>query len=174
MTGLPLTERVSILGNTPAGLQLLSDVTTSLDEPYRPACVNRLVSLVVRAARIVGEESVFEPSGERLWVELRERLTTLLLQLYRAGALRGANAGEAFSVRCDRSTTSQNDIDAGRVIVDIGDRAPRRRLKPSGSSWPWTTAARCLSSPVRRGRTRHEPRKRAVAAQRVPLPGGLR
>jgi phage tail sheath protein FI len=120
MTGLALHERVSIFGNTPAGLLLLSDVTTSLDESYRPASVNRLVSLVVRAARIVGEESVFEPSGERLWVELRERLSTLLLQLYRAGALRGANAAEAFSVRCDRSTTSQNDLDAGRVIAEIG------------------------------------------------------
>ena len=119
MSGLPLHERVSVFGHTAAGLRLLSDVTTSTDEAYRPASVNRLVSLVVRAARIVGEESVFEPSGERLWTELRERLNTLLLELYRAGALSGSGPGDAFTVRCDRSTTTQDDLDHGRVIVEI-------------------------------------------------------
>jgi uncharacterized protein len=114
-----LLERVSLFGPTPGGLRLLSDVTTSLDESYRPAAVNRLVSLLARAARRLGEESVFEPSGEALWTQLRERLEGLLTELFLAGALRGDAPADAFQVRCDRSTMTQNDIDNGRLIARI-------------------------------------------------------
>lgn len=114
-----LLERVSLLGPTPSGLKLLSDVTTSLNESYRPASINRLVSAIARAARRLGEEMTFEPSGERLWAQLRESLNQLLTGLFQANALRGARAEEAFNVRCDRSTMSQNDIDNGRVIAHV-------------------------------------------------------
>jgi hypothetical protein len=117
--GYKLAERVSLFGPRPAGLRLLSDVTTSLDDSYRPASANRLVSIVVRAARRLGEEMVFEPSGERLWAQLRESLNDLLAGLYQADALRGASPKEAFHVRCDRSTMSQNDLDNGRVIAHV-------------------------------------------------------
>ena len=115
----PLLERVSLLGPTPGGLALLSDVTTSLSESYRPAAVNRLVAALVRAARRLGEDLVFEAAGERLWARLRESLTTLLTGLLRAGALRGATPQAAFLVRCDRSTMTQNDLDNGRVIAVV-------------------------------------------------------
>ncbi len=114
-----LGERVSFFGSTPQGLRLLSDVTTSLDESYRSASVNRLVSAIVRAARRLGEALMFEVSDELLWGRLRESLNGLLFDLYQAGVLRGATPAEAFRVRCDRSTMTQNDIDAGRVIVEI-------------------------------------------------------
>jgi GNAT superfamily N-acetyltransferase len=125
-----LLERVSLLGPTPSGWRLLSDVTTSLNESYRPAGVNRLVSVIVRAARRMGEESVFEPSSERLWAQLRDRLGGLLTSLYLIGALGGASPAEAFQVRCDRSTMTQNDIDNGRVIarVEFVAAAPIERI----------------------------------------------
>jgi phage tail sheath protein FI len=114
-----MAERVSILGQTPQGFALLSDVTTSLDEGYRPACVNRLVAALVRAARRAGEELVFEPSGEALWGRIRRQLQRLLTGLFQEGALRGATPAEAFEVRCDRSTMTQNDLDAGRMVVSV-------------------------------------------------------
>lgn len=114
-----LMERVSLFGLTPGGFELLSDVTTSLNESYRPASVNRLVSVIVRAARRLGEDRVFESSGERLWRQLTESLNTLLSGLLEAGALRGETPSEAFDVRCDRSTMTQNDIDNGRVIAVV-------------------------------------------------------
>jgi phage tail sheath protein FI len=118
-TGRPLHERISVLANTPRGLELLSDVTTSPSESYRPASVNRLVMLLIRAARRLGDDATFEPAGERVWDELRDRLGAMLLSLLRAGALRGSSPAEAFSVRCDRSTMTQNDIDNGRTVVEI-------------------------------------------------------
>lgn len=114
-----LAQRVSILGPTPRGIRLLSDVTTSREEPYRPASVNRLVAAVVRAARRLGEEMTFEAHGERTWRRVEERLGDLLLGLLRAGALRGASAAEAFEVRCDRTTMTQNDVDEGRVVARV-------------------------------------------------------
>jgi uncharacterized protein len=114
-----LEERISLLGPTPGGLRLLSDVTASADESYRPAAVNRLVSLVVRAARRAGEATVFESSGESVWAELRERVGDLLLDLLQAGALHGTSPAEAFEVRCDRSTMTQSDLDNGRIIVQV-------------------------------------------------------
>jgi hypothetical protein len=117
--GGALQERVSVFAMTPAGLRLRSDVTASPDEAYRQASVNRLVSLVIRAARQLGDETTFEPSGERVWGQLRDRLNAMLLSLLRAGALRGRTAGDAFHVRCDRSTMTQNDLDNGRAVVEI-------------------------------------------------------
>ncbi|MBS1874268.1 MAG: phage tail sheath protein [Acidobacteria bacterium] len=126
-----LTARVTMSGDTPAGLRLLSDVTASRDENYRPANVNRLIAAIVRAARVIGEASVFEPSNEFLWSQLKGRLTVLLRGLFEAGALRGELETEAFSIRCDRSTMSQNDIDEGRVIVvcEISPAAPIESIR---------------------------------------------
>jgi uncharacterized protein len=114
-----LLERVSLLGPTPRGLEVLSDVTTSMNEGYRLASVNRLVSLLVRASRQLGEDITFEPSGEELWGRIRDQIGSLLLSLWHAGALRGKTPDDAFSVRCDRSTMTQNDIDNGKVIVSV-------------------------------------------------------
>jgi hypothetical protein len=114
-----LIERVCLLGPTPSGLRLLSDVTTSGGESYRPGSVSRLLSTIVRTARRLGEELTFQPSGEQLWSEIRARLDAFLRGLYQAGVFRGASPGEAFQVRCDRGTMTQNDIDNGRVIAVV-------------------------------------------------------
>ncbi len=117
--GLALLDRVSLFGPTPAGLRLLSDVTTAADASHRPAGVSRLVSWLVRAARRLGEDSTFEPAGEALWRRIQDRTSTLLRALWDVGALRGATPAEAFDVRCDASTMSQQDIDQGRVLAHV-------------------------------------------------------
>jgi hypothetical protein len=114
-----LPERISLLGPTPRGLRLISDVTTSLDERYRPACIGRCVALVLRAARRMGRDAAFEPNGPTLWAGIRAGLGALLEALFQAGAMRGATPEQAFAVRCDRSTMTQADIDAGRAIATV-------------------------------------------------------
>jgi phage tail sheath protein FI len=110
---------VTVIGPAPDGFRLLSDVTTDDDMAYRPANVNRLVNAIIRAARVIGEVSVFQNNGEALWRRLRESLADLLAGLWAAGALAGESAEEAFEVRCDRSTMTQTDLDSGRVICRI-------------------------------------------------------
>jgi len=112
-------ERVSIFGPTFNGWRLLSDVTTALDLSARPASVRRLVAVIVRAARRLGEELLFEPSSEALWGRIEDRLSGLMSDLFALGALRGNTAADAFRVRCDRGTMTRNDLDAGRVVAAI-------------------------------------------------------
>jgi phage tail sheath protein FI len=81
--------------------------------------VNRLVCAIVRAARTTGETAVFQNNGEALWRRLRESMEDLLAGLWAEGALAGEFAAEAFEVRCDRSTITQSDLDAGRVLCRI-------------------------------------------------------
>ena len=115
----PLILRVSLFGFTAAGLRLLSDVTTYPGESYRSARVHRLVSVIRRAARQLGERVVFQQNGPSLWRRVEISLTQLMTQLWRANALDGATAKDAFSVRCDASTMTQSDLDNGRLIAQV-------------------------------------------------------
>jgi uncharacterized protein len=64
--------------------------------------------------------TVFEPNGERLWANIRQTISDFLYNEWRSGALLGTTVEEAFFVRCDRSTMTQNDLDNGRLICLIG------------------------------------------------------
>jgi uncharacterized protein len=94
-----LIDRVSLLGPSPAGARVLSDRTTSLQAQEQPAAIERLTLAILRTASRLGQDSVFE--------------------FYELGALRGKSAREAYEVRCDVTTMTQQDIDAGRVIVEV-------------------------------------------------------
>lgn len=64
--------------------------------------------------------AVFEPNGERLWANVRQTISDFLYNEWRNGALLGTSVEEAFFVRCDRTTMTQNDLDNGRLICLIG------------------------------------------------------
>jgi hypothetical protein len=113
------TEQLTRFGRTPRGIELLADHTTSELVEWRPAAVSRLVALVIRAARRLGETSLFEPSGERLWRQVEIQLTSLLRRVHGQGGLAGTAPEDGFSVRCDRSTMTQADIDNGRLVAEI-------------------------------------------------------
>jgi hypothetical protein len=115
----PLITRLSLFGFTPAGLRLLSDVTAYAGESYRPACIHRLVAVISRAARRLGEQIVFAQNGPALWARVERALNQLLMRLWRLNALDGATIQDAFTVRCDASTMTQNDIDNGRLIAQV-------------------------------------------------------
>jgi uncharacterized protein len=124
---LTLRDRVTLIGPAPDGFRLISDVTTAagygegpdIDESYRPANVHRLLIALLRSVRRVGEDLVFKNNDEALWRRLRERTEGMLAGFWAEGALAGATAREAFDVRCDRSTMTQADLDAGRVVLRL-------------------------------------------------------
>ncbi|MDZ5461296.1 phage tail sheath subtilisin-like domain-containing protein [Azohydromonas lata] len=64
--------------------------------------------------------AVFEPNGEALWANVRQTISDFLLAEWRNGAMLGTTPEQAFFVRCDRSTMTQNDLDNGRLICLIG------------------------------------------------------
>jgi phage tail sheath protein FI len=63
---------------------------------------------------------VFEPNAEPLWDRVRRSIESFLITVWRNGALMGVRQEEAFYVKCDRSTMTQDDIDNGRLICYIG------------------------------------------------------
>jgi hypothetical protein len=112
-------DLLTLIGKRPSGFALLSDATMSASRVWRAAGVSRLMGIILRAARQVGQDRLFEPSGPALWDSIRRDFENFFERLRQAGAVDGATAAAAFTVRCDRNTMTQNDIDAGRVIVTI-------------------------------------------------------
>jgi hypothetical protein len=114
-----LIERLSLFGMSPLGLRLLSDVTAYPGGAYRSGAVNRLVSVICRAARTMGEGALFQANGPALWGRVQRDLQNLMTRLWTLNALAGTTASDAFTVRCDRSTITQNDLDNGRLMAQV-------------------------------------------------------
>ena len=66
---------------------------------------------------------MFEPNDEPLWAQIRLNLGAFMHTLFAQGAFQGRTPREAYFVKCDKETTTQNDIDLGRVNIVVGLRA---------------------------------------------------
>jgi Bacteriophage tail sheath protein len=64
--------------------------------------------------------AVFENNGPLLWARVKESAEEFLHNELKQGNLLGTTDAEAYFVRCDRSTMTQNDLDNGRLICLIG------------------------------------------------------
>lgn len=117
-----LAERVCLFAPTPDGITLQSDVTASPDPAWRFGGASRLMGALMRAARLTGESVLFDGNGPAVWNRVSRGIEDLLEAFWRQGALAGNSPADAYSVRCDRSTMTQNDIDNGRLIVEISVR----------------------------------------------------
>ena len=84
--------------------------------------------LPVRRTALFLEESlyrgtqwvVFEPNDEPLWAQIRLNIGAFMQNLFRQGAFQGRSPREAYIVKCDRETTTQNDINLGIVNILVG------------------------------------------------------
>lgn len=63
---------------------------------------------------------VFEPNDEPLWAQIRLNVGAFMHTLFRQGAFQGTSPREAYFVKCDKSTTTQTDIDNGIVNIVVG------------------------------------------------------
>jgi len=68
---------------------------------------------------------VFEVNGPALWDRVRHAVEGFLLDEWKSGALLGATPAQAYFVKCDASTMTQDDLDNGRLICLIGVAAAR-------------------------------------------------
>jgi uncharacterized protein len=82
----------------------------------------------VRRTALMIEESlfrgtkwvVFEPNDERLWGQIRLNVGAFMQTLFRQGAFQGTSARDAYFVKCDSDTTTQDDINRGVVNIIVG------------------------------------------------------
>ncbi len=63
---------------------------------------------------------VFEPNDEPLWAQIRLNLTSFMQNLFRQGAFAGQTPREAYLVKCDKETTTPDDVNRGSVNILVG------------------------------------------------------
>jgi phage tail sheath protein FI len=63
---------------------------------------------------------VFEPNDEPLWAQVRLNVGAFMHDLFRKGAFQGQTPKDAYFVKCDNETTTQNDINLGVLNVIVG------------------------------------------------------
>jgi hypothetical protein len=94
--------------------------TASSDPEWKYVNVRRYFNYLESSIDRGTQWAVFEPNGEQLWANVRDTIGAFLFNEWTSGALLGGSPEEAFFVRCDRSTMTQNDLDNGRLICLIG------------------------------------------------------
>lgn len=94
--------------------------TMSSDPEWKYVNVRRLFIYIEHSIDKGTQWAVFEPNGPRLWSNIRQTVEDFLLVLWRDGALLGDKPDQAYFVRCDRTTMTQNDLDNGRMICLVG------------------------------------------------------
>jgi phage tail sheath protein FI len=94
--------------------------TMSSDPEWKYVNVRRLFIYIEHSIDKGTQWAVFEPNGPKLWANVRQTIEDFLLVLWRDGALLGDKPEQAYFVRCDRTTMTQNDLDNGRLICLIG------------------------------------------------------
>ena len=102
------------------GLRVWGARTCSTNTLWKYINVRRLFLYVEESIEEGTQWVVFEPNDEKLWARVRATITQFLTRVWRDGALMGTKVEEAFFVKCDRTTMTQDDIDNGRLICVIG------------------------------------------------------
>lgn len=87
---------------------------------WRYLAVRRLFIAIERSIEIGTQWAVLEPNGPRLWDRLIDSIDSFLTTWWRDGALLGEEKGQAFYIRCGTATMTTDDIDNGRLVMEIG------------------------------------------------------
>lgn len=92
----------------------------SVGDEYKYVPVRRLALFIEESLYRATQWVVFEPNDEPLWAQIRLNLGAFMQNLFRQGAFQGRSPREAYFVKCDKETTTQNDIDLGIVNIAVG------------------------------------------------------
>jgi uncharacterized protein len=102
------------------GNRLWGARTITSDGEWKYVNLRRYFAYLERSIDKGTQVFVFESNGDRLWENVRRTVEDFLLNEWKSGRLMGLKPEEAYFVRCDRTTMTQNDIDNGRLICLIG------------------------------------------------------
>jgi phage tail sheath protein FI len=91
-----------------------------LADEYKYLPVRRLALYIEESLYRGTQWVVFEPNDEPLWAQIRLNVGAFMQNLFRQGAFQGTTPREAYFVKCDKETTTQNDINLGIVNILVG------------------------------------------------------
>lgn len=105
-----------VYGNVSWGARTLVGADAQASE-WKYVPVRRLALFLEESLYRGTKWAVFEPNDEPLWAQLRLNIGAFMNNLFRQGAFAGRSPREAYLVKCDRETTTQDDINRGIVNI---------------------------------------------------------
>lgn len=119
--GILNPEGINVIRLFPGrGIRVYGARTTSREVQWRFVNVRRLLMMIEEALVESSQWAVFENNDYRLRQTLRLAISSFLRELWQKGALVGANAQEAFFVKCDEQNNPPSSIELGQLVVDVG------------------------------------------------------
>lgn len=117
--GLNCLRNFDVYGNICWGARTLMGADQQASEwKYIPV---RRIALFIEESLFRGTQwVVFEPNDEPLWAQIRLNVGAFMHTLFRQGAFQGTTPKEAYLVKCDSETTTQDDINRGVVNILVG------------------------------------------------------
>lgn len=111
---------INVIREFPGKGNLVWGARTIGDPLWKYVNVRRLFIYLEESIERATQWVVFEPNNEKLWARVIQSISQFLTNEWKNGALMGTTPEEAYFVKCDRTTMTQNDIDNGRLICVIG------------------------------------------------------
>lgn len=102
------------------GIRVWGARTASSNSAYKYVNVRRLFIYVEESIKANTNWVVFEPNDNTLWTRVNITISSFLNTLWRGGMLAGASPEESYFVEIGPSTMTQDDINNGRLICNIG------------------------------------------------------
>jgi phage tail sheath protein FI len=116
----PRVNAIRDLRETGRGILVWGARTMTGDPEWKYVNVRRLFLFLERSIDRGLEWTVFEANAEPLWAAVRRTIGDFLDREWRRGSFAGTTPDRAYRVRCDRSTMTEEDIEAGRLVCEIG------------------------------------------------------
>ena len=117
--GVNCLRTFPIIGNVVWGARTMRGANLLADE-YKYVPVRRLALFLEESLFRGLQWVVFEPNDEPLWAQIRLNVGAFMHTLFRQGAFQGGSPKDAYFVACDKTTTTQNDINLGIVNIIVG------------------------------------------------------
>ena len=102
------------------GIRVWGARTISSNGLWKYLNVRRLFIFIEESIKANTNWVVFEPNSETLWSRVTRTIETFLATCWRDGARAGTSPEQAYFVECGPTTMTQDDIDNGRLICQIG------------------------------------------------------
>ncbi|MFG1793083.1 phage tail sheath family protein [Nocardia sp. NPDC049149] len=117
--GINVLRQFPVHGRVVWGARTMRGADRSGDE-YKYVPVRRTALFLEESLYRGLQWVVFEPNDEPLWAQIRLNVGAFMQSLFRQGAFQGKTPAEAYFVKCDKETTTQDDINKGIVHIVVG------------------------------------------------------
>jgi Bacteriophage tail sheath protein len=117
--GINCLRRFPVFGSVVWGARTMRGADTAADQ-WKYVPVRRLALFIEESLYRGTKWVVFEPNDEPLWSQIRLNIGAFMNNLFRQGAFQGKSPKDAYFVKCDKESTTQNDINLGIVNIIVG------------------------------------------------------